>query len=134
MNIFLRVLPTTVNQARLNSYVKGSASFVRKRDKSGRRRCHVANVFTGIVQGTAKVRNMTEKEALTTFEVQFPESQTHLVSIGASVAINGACLTATTIQNDVLVFDAMSETLSVTNLSELDIGSHVNYERFLFCS
>jgi len=89
----------------------------------------VTNVFTGIVQGTATVTGLDKEQDLTHFALQFPDDQTTRVSIGSSVAINGACLTATSIREDVITFDAIAETLSVTNLSELEIGSVVNYER-----
>ena len=89
----------------------------------------VTNVFTGIVQGTATVRRVQKKENLTTFEMQFPVDLSESVSVGSSVAMNGTCLTATSVQKDRLTFDAIRETLDVTNLSDLDVGSRVNYER-----
>eukprot|EP00210_Caulerpa_lentillifera_P009677 g9233.t1 len=94
-----------------------------------RRRFVVTNVFTGIIQGKARVKSMERELDLTHFAFQFPDDQSDRVSIGSSVAINGACLTATSIQNDVITFDAIRETLSITNLSELEVGSIVNYER-----
>lgn len=51
--------------------------------------------------------------------------------LGASVAINGCCLTVVAIENSILDFEAGSETLGRTNLGSLKIGSHVNLERSL---
>ena len=48
---------------------------------------------------------------------------------GASVAINGTCLTVTEQRGPVLRFDVMAETLRRTNLGTLDVGSPVNFER-----
>ena len=90
---------------------------------------YVRNVFSGIVQGTATVQRLERKKDFTTLVLRFPENLASSVSIGSSVAINGACLTATSVQNDVLTFDAIGETLNVTNLSQLEIGSVVNYEK-----
>lgn len=89
----------------------------------------MTNVFTGIVQGTATVQKLDRKDNLTTFKIQFPEDLSASVAVGSSVAINGTCLTATSVKENFLTFDAIGETLAVTNLSDLDIGSHVNFER-----
>ena len=51
------------------------------------------------------------------------------MSIGASVALNGTCLTVTDIKPDVLSFDVIAETLRRTNLGQLAEGSDVNFER-----
>ena len=50
-------------------------------------------------------------------------------SPGASVAINGTCLTVTEQRGPVLRFDVMAETLRRTNLGALDVGTPVNFER-----
>jgi riboflavin synthase len=51
------------------------------------------------------------------------------VKIGASVALNGTCLTVTTAEDKVLRFDIIPETLSRTNLGKLHLGAAVNFER-----
>jgi riboflavin synthase len=48
---------------------------------------------------------------------------------GDSVAINGCCLTATTIRKDQLSFDLLDESLRLTNIGKLRPGSKVNLER-----
>lgn len=62
-------------------------------------------------------------------QVDFPDGATKEVSIGASVALNGTCLTVTSIEQDTLSFDVIPETLKRTNLGILDKGSSVNFER-----
>lgn len=51
--------------------------------------------------------------------------------LGDSICINGCCLTVIAIEGDVLDFEAGEETLSRTNLGELQEGSKVNLERSL---
>jgi riboflavin synthase len=52
-------------------------------------------------------------------------------AVGESIAVNGCCLTVVAIEVDRLTFDAGPETLSRTNLGELQTGSRVNLERSL---
>jgi riboflavin synthase len=62
-------------------------------------------------------------------QVQFPKNGAKDVAIGASVALNGTCLTVTAIASDQLYFDVIAETLRTTNLGTLQQGSQVNFER-----
>jgi len=89
----------------------------------------VRNMFTGIVQGTATVENVERKDNLSQVGIRFPDGKVTDVKIGASVAINGTCLTVTEILGDSLKFDVMVETLRTTNLGLLETGMKVNYER-----
>ena len=86
-------------------------------------------MFTGIVQGTAEVVRIVEKEQFRTHTLRFPPGSMEGVQAGASVAHNGCCLTVTRIDGDEIDFDLMRETLSVTNLGELREGDRVNFER-----
>ena len=52
-------------------------------------------MFTGIVQGIAVVEEVTAATGLSTFAISLPGNNAEGVSIGASVAINGTCLTVT---------------------------------------
>ena len=51
------------------------------------------------------------------------------LKIGDSVAVNGTCLTVTSIKNKTVCFDVAKETLNLTNLSSLKAGDNVNLER-----
>lgn len=86
-------------------------------------------MFTGIVQGTAEVIAITEKTNFRTHVLRLPEALLPGLEPGASVAHNGCCLTVTAIDGDKVSFDLMQETLRVTNLGELKVGSKVNVER-----
>jgi riboflavin synthase len=79
-------------------------------------------MFTGIVQGLAAVSQVQESDNFKSFKIQFPDGKAGGVQIGASVAINGTCLTVTAIEQDVLSFDVMSETLRATSLGALKVS------------
>lgn len=86
-------------------------------------------MFTGIVQGIATIDEVTSLPGLSTLVVRFPEEKVEGVTIGASVAINGTCLTVTRQEGSTLYFDAMQETLRLTTLGQLKAGDTVNFER-----
>ena len=51
------------------------------------------------------------------------------LELGASVALNGNCVTAVSVQGAVVNFDLIRETLEISNLGRLAVGSRVNFER-----
>lgn len=86
-------------------------------------------MFTGIVQGTAKVVSIDEKPNFRTHVVELPEHMLEGLETGASVAHNGCCLTVTEIDGPRVSFDLMKETLRITNLGAVKEGDNVNVER-----
>jgi len=86
-------------------------------------------MFTGIVQGTAKIVSIEEKELFRTHVAELPEELLPGLALGASVAHNGCCLTVTAIEGNRVSFDLIKETLRVTNLGDLQQGDVVNIER-----
>ncbi len=86
-------------------------------------------MFTGIVQGMAKVVSIDKKDNFQTHVIELKAPLNQGISIGASVAHNGCCLTVTHVEGDKVSFDLMQETLKLTNLGELEVGSSVNVER-----
>lgn len=86
-------------------------------------------MFTGIVQGTAEVVDIIEKENFRTHTIRLPQDELPGLKPGASVAHNGCCLTVVSIDGDQVRFDLMQETLRVTNLGRLKVGDRINYER-----
>jgi riboflavin synthase len=54
--------------------------------------------------------------------------QFHQIALGDSIAVNGVCLTVTSIAGDTFTADVMVQTLAVTSLSQLAVGSAVNLE------
>jgi len=86
-------------------------------------------MFTGIVQGVARLQHLEQKTNLSTLGVQLPATAREGMQVGASVAINGVCLTLVGWDEQVVYFDAMIETLRLTNLGHLKVGDNVNFER-----
>ncbi|PIZ94962.1 MAG: riboflavin synthase [Candidatus Magasanikbacteria bacterium CG_4_10_14_0_2_um_filter_37_12] len=86
-------------------------------------------MFTGIVQGKFRVIDIEEKPDLKTVVVGLSEKLTTGLRIGASVSVAGVCLSVTGIEENNVLFDAMSETLKKTTLGNLPVGSIVNVER-----
>ncbi len=87
-------------------------------------------MFTGIVQGIAELQSLVDKPGLRSFRLQFPPSFAQGLAIGASVAVDGVCLTVTALQGDRAAdFDVMQQSLSLTTLGALVPGSRVNVER-----
>jgi riboflavin synthase len=86
-------------------------------------------VFTGIVQGSFAVSSLLNENGIARIGIVLPDKLREGLEIGASVAIDGVCLTVTAIDNDLVRFDAIDQTLKVTTLGELTEGSKVNIER-----
>ena len=85
-------------------------------------------MFTGIVQGKRKISLVSDIEGGRILRIQLDDLSKNLVK-GASVAVNGVCLTATKISKEWTEFDIIQETLNRSNLSELKSGDSVNIER-----
>lgn len=86
-------------------------------------------MFTGIVQGTAKVAEIKELDAFRTYVLDMPDEMCQGLKTGASVSQNGVCLTVTSIEAHGVSFDLMRETLRLTNLGAVGVGDRVNIER-----
>jgi riboflavin synthase len=87
-------------------------------------------MFTGIVEGLGRVKRLTMKGADAVLEI---ESGSNLaeVSLGDSIAVNGACLTVTAKNQQNFQADVSAETLSRTTLKLLKAGHQVNLEKSL---
>ncbi|MFC0308468.1 riboflavin synthase subunit alpha [Gallibacterium trehalosifermentans] len=86
-------------------------------------------MFTGIIQGKAQIHEIKTKDNFRTHIIKMPQDLLSGLTLGASVAHNGVCLTVTAINSDLISFDLMQETLKVTNLGELKMGDEINVER-----
>lgn len=86
-------------------------------------------MFTGIVATTAEVVAISGTQQLRTHILRFSPPMLEGLTIGASVAHNGCCLTVTRIDGDMVSFDLMQTTLELTNLGGLRLGAWVNVER-----
>lgn len=86
-------------------------------------------MYTGIVQGAFPIQQLFRKPGLLSLVVELPDSLLEDLTIGASVGMDGVCLTVTTIDTNRVGFDVMQQTLSLTTLGDLHEGSRVNIER-----
>ena len=86
-------------------------------------------MFTGIVHGTGEIISTSSHNTVTSFDIRLPDVTN--LNIGASVSINGVCLTVVAIESDIIQFDIINETLERTNLGDLIVGDFVNIERSL---
>lgn len=90
-------------------------------------------MFTGIVQSTAVISHIIDNAGLRRLTAQVKPEYLQQLQRGASVSINGVCLTATDfdVAAGWVCFDVIAETLAKTNLGQLQLGSLVNLERSL---
>ena len=84
-------------------------------------------MFTGLVAELGKITAITRGETSSVLTVHAPHLTPEL-SIGDSIAVNGTCLTATSLTSDSFTADVMVQTLSLTSLGKLEEGSAVNLE------
>ena len=91
-------------------------------------------MFSGIVQGIGRVTKVTNKEGNLAIEIAAPKSFNKGLKKGASISVDGICLTSLDNGINKLKFDAIEETLLRTNLKNIAKGSMVNLERSIKAS
>jgi riboflavin synthase len=84
-------------------------------------------MFTGLVAELGRVTAITHDESSSVITVLAPLLTPEL-AIGDSIAVNGTCLTATSLTHDSFTADVMVQTLSLTSLGKLQEGAAVNLE------
>jgi riboflavin synthase len=86
-------------------------------------------MFTGLVESLGKVTSLENlgEQARLTLSIPFAGE----LALGDSVAVNGCCLTVAGMAGDHVHFDVLAQTLRVTSLGKLSVGSAVNLERAL---
>ena len=85
-------------------------------------------MFTGIVEEIGTIQSVKRSQSSLTFEIAGSVIFDDL-KIGDSVAVNGVCLTATTVGLQRFTADVMPESVKMTTLLNLSTGSKVNLER-----
>ena len=85
-------------------------------------------MFTGIIEDVGTVKSISRGQSSAIFTIQSRKILTD-VSVGDSIAVNGVCLTATSVGTDTFTADVMHETLNRSTLGTLKTGSYVNLER-----
>jgi riboflavin synthase len=87
-------------------------------------------MFTGIVQGVARVEQLTDRSGLRSIRLALPPAFGAGLAVGASVAVDGVCLTVTALHGDAAAdFDVMQQSLALTTLGTLGVGGRVDVER-----
>ena len=87
-------------------------------------------MFTGIVAGISQITAIEDGEEIRSFVVDLAGFDEGL-EVGASVALDGVCMTVVSIEGTVVRFDAIPETLERTTLGSLVADDWVNVERSL---
>ena len=86
-------------------------------------------MFTGIVSGKGNLKKIIKCEDYISLIIQAPKGFAKNLSKGASVSVNGVCLTVKKGRTDLLEFDVIEETLKKTNLKNISRLSKLNLER-----
>lgn len=87
-------------------------------------------MYTGIVAGTAPILSVEDEDGVRCFTVDLTGFDGNL-EIGASVALDGVCMTVVAIDSGKVGFEAIDETLNRTTLAERVMGDFLNVERSL---
>lgn len=90
-------------------------------------------MFTGIVEELGRVIELESQAAGARLRIEC-SSILQKASLGASIAVNGACVTAVELGAKSFSADLAPETLRRTNLGDLKLGSPVNLERPLLAN
>jgi riboflavin synthase len=85
-------------------------------------------MFTGIVQDVGRVVSRETRGGDTRLLIAFDRLDPSGINVGDSICVQGCCLTAVELQDRTFAADVSRETLSLTTLGELEVGSRVNLE------
>ena len=84
-------------------------------------------MFTGIIQEVGKILKIAPSSDATTFQIQ-SKTAIKKKKIGQSIAVNGICVTITSLSKESFAFEAMQETLNRTYLKDAKVNDKVNLE------
>jgi len=87
-------------------------------------------MFTGIIEKITAVNTFEKSSSFYTLSIKSP-FQKDKIKLGESIAVNGVCLTVSSIKNDLLFFDIQEETISKTYFKEMKKTDLLNTERAL---
>jgi len=88
-------------------------------------------MFTGIVQGIGSIRAVEPRGGDVSLWIDTGSVSLADVQVGGSIAVNGACLTATRLDGNAFAADVSRETLTLTTLGSAAPGAPVNIEKAL---
>ncbi len=85
-------------------------------------------MFTGIVQDMGMVKAREERDGDVRIVIELDKIDPATLGLGDSICVQGCCLTVTEVLGPAFAADVSRETLSLTTLGDLDVGSPVNLE------
>lgn len=85
-------------------------------------------MFTGIIKGIGRVAAREQRGGDTRLIIDTGDTELGTVAMGDSIAVSGVCLTAVELEDRRFAADLSQETLSLTTLGALEVGSPVNLE------
>lgn len=88
-------------------------------------------MFTGIIEAIGKVKRVEPVGGDMRLTIDVGSLDMTDVGLGDSIAVNGVCLTAVEFDNSSFVVDVSNESISLTSLKSLKVGSPVNLEKAL---
>ena len=92
-----------------------------------------AFMFTGIVEEIGRIENIKKGPKSLAITIRGEKIFSDL-KVGDSVAVNGVCLTATTIGNSIFTADVMPESIKMTTFTNLKVHQPVNLERAMLAN
>ena len=88
-------------------------------------------MFTGIIEAVGRIKSIEPVGGDIRLHVDVGSLDMKDVQLGDSIAVNGVCLTAIEFDDAHFVADVSNETITLTSLKSLAIGSEVNLEKAL---
>lgn len=86
-------------------------------------------MYSGITRGLFPVVELAPRDGVTRFTVELSSELARELALGASIAVDGVCLTVVAFEGGRVSFEAIAETLARTTLGELCEGRRVSVER-----
>jgi riboflavin synthase len=83
-------------------------------------------VFTGLIEDVGRVESVERSDEGS--KLRLASRLAAELALGDSIAVNGCCLTATAVEDGHFEIEAMNQTLEVTALGAVEVGSRVNLE------
>ncbi|SFI42062.1 riboflavin synthase [Nitrosomonas sp. Nm34] len=85
-------------------------------------------MFTGIIEAIGEIKQLTQKSNAISLQIEPGKLEMSDVKVGDSIAVNGVCLTVTSLTNHLFTVDVSEETLYCTfGLNR--VGNYVNLEK-----
>ncbi|GIR80459.1 MAG: hypothetical protein CM15mP82_0110 [Methanobacteriota archaeon] len=81
-------------------------------------------MFTGIIEGIATLQSTNKLEGYADWEVEFPDGALNGIEIGASISLEGVCLTVTSVSGNKASFQIIEETLGRSTLGNSSLWTH----------